>query len=521
VDEKLIEAEKLLAVDPEKSLDILIDLEDSYNGMADKKKAFFGVVLFQALDKTHNELTPAEFIDFSIDYYSRSGQKDRLAYSYLYKARMLRNKREYAGAIEYLLQALQLSGQGKDYSLLGKISFDLAQIAGFQEEFEKTEKYCDQAINYFEKSGEKDNVAKIYLYMGWLYQSTDDFDKAIGYSQKAMHLTTDSVVIGDALNDIGSYFLSKEMFDSARYYISRSLKYPYFDTNMSTRYFNMANVYSASNKNDSASKYINMAFEYPIDIYYECECYRLLTNIAFSQNNQENISKYLAAYHSCQDSIKKLEMQPNINLLEKIHQTDIEASRIKDQRLILIVIIICLVLISGLVFLWLYRSNKKKILDMQNYRNELEKKDELLEKKHEQLEKKQELLLLELTDELKRTRAKYAEMKKKANFAQKEQIEKNIYKEVLHFDNERAFIKKMNKVLNYLPDKLKESYPDIAYKEILWCCLFMLQIPTNDISLIMDYTQSSQYKFKQRLIKKLGLKSAKELEKMLYDKVNL
>ncbi len=507
VDEKLQLAEHHITNAPDSSLYILQQIRDDYPEMTDDEKALFGLLFFQSLDKNSKDLSPAEMIDYSIDYYTRSNQKQRLAYSYLYKTHLFKNIRDYKNALENLFKARDYAIAGNDHSLLGKIYFDFAQISGYQEEYGKAQEYYELAEKEFEKARETENRAKTYMSMGWLYLALDDYDSSIKYSRKALNITTDSIIMGDVLNDIGNSYYFKEQFDSALYYIRQSLAYPYFDTNMSSRYYNIANVHSYLNKFDSAKYYVNQAFEYPIDIYFEEECYRVLTKIAIHENNKEDLQEYMAKHQACRDSIKLLEQQPNINILEHIHQTDKDVTVIKQQRLWMMIFIACLILIVSFIFLKLHKRNKQKQIKADIYRTELKNKHELL--------------FRDLLNELEETKAKYAVERKKGTLEQREEIDKKIYNEVLHLDVEKSFINQMNKVLNNLPEKLKQDYPEMTYKEIVWCCLFVLEFPTSDISLILGFKQSTQYKFKQRLSKKLNFQNLKEFDQMLYDKMDI
>lgn len=507
IDNELSEAEKLMTASPDSSLSILERLKDNYSEMSEKEKALFGLLYFQALDKNTKELTPREMIDFSVEYYKNGNQKDRSATAYLYKSRMYKNRRDYTGAIQNLLRAADLAAAGNNSSLLGKIYFDLGHVSGYQEEINKALEYYEKAITHFEKTEETDNISKVYLMIGLIYQSEEDYDTAIEYETKALTMTSDSVVMGDVYNDLGTYHLQNDRFDSAVYYARKSLHYPYFDTNLGTRYYNLANVYFFSDENDSAVFYVNKALEGPIDIYFVNECYRMLTNIAFETGDKDDIAFYLKKYHESKDSIDLLERQPNIHVLEQLHASDTETVKIKDHRSKLVVAAVIIAIICCVVFAVLHKKGKRKQMQADSYK--------------EELEKKHELFLLDLADELEQTKAKYADRRKKSNFEEREQIDKIVFNEVLHFDDEKVFTDKMNKVLNQLPDKLRSDYPDINYKEILWCCLFMLQLSTTEIALIMGYTQSSQYKFKQRLCKKLNFDSSKDLEQMLHEKINI
>lgn len=506
-DEKLNQAERLMKTSVDSSLLVLQGLKPDYPEMEDKDKALFGLLFFQALSISAKELSPVEMIDFSIDYYTRENNKERLAYCYLYKGRMHMGKREYADAIKCFLIALQNSKTLKNDDLLGRIYFALGQISGYQDETDKALDYYEQALYHFEKVEDTENISKVHLIRGWVYLALEDYDAAISSSKKALEITTDSMVIGDVLHDIGTGYYFKDQPDSAIYYMRQSLTYPYFDTNGASRYYSLGNVYSFLDNNDSAKLYINRALQMPIDIYFEEECYRVLAEVALAENDKAGVAKYINKRQTCQDSIKRLETQPNIKLLEQIHKSDIETSQVRTQRLLLVAAVIFLVVAGAIVSFLLHKGKRQNKQEADSYRSELEKKHELL--------------LLDLADELEQTRAKYADIKRKSNFEQREQLEKKIFFEVLRLDDEKAFTDKMNKVLNRLPDKLKIDYPNMTFKDIIWCCLFMLQFSTADISLIMDYKQSSQYKFKQRLSKKLNFNNSKELEEMLHEKMNI
>ncbi len=528
ITEKLQEVEQLIKIAPDSALHILQNLENNYTQMNDEGKAMFGLLLFNALDQNALKSFPPEKIDFSIHYYTFNKEKKHLAYCYFYKARMYKNERDYKNVIQNLLKSKELVSPEKDHDLLARIYFELAQISGFQGEFDKAEEYYKLADSEFGKAGDRERQAKTYITMGWLYLAKEDFDLSIEYSRKALDNTPDSIIMGDALNNIGNSYYYKEQFDSALYYLRKSLSYTYFDTNISSRYYHLANVYSYTRQFDSAYVYVNQALQYPIDIYFEEECYRILTKIAFEKDNIKDLKIYVNKQQICQDSIKKLEQQTNINVLEKMHQTDIETASMKNQLLLLTIAIICLFVAGGTIFLILHKRNKQKQIKAEIYKKEHAKvQQEYRSTKKEadiyksELKRNKELLVLDLKNELDKTKTKYADMRKSANAEQREALDKKIFDEVLHVDDEKAFIFKMNKVLNNLPEKLKQDFPDLNYKEVMWCCLFSLDFSTPEISLIMGFKQSTQYKFKQRLSKKLNLAGPKELEQMLSEKINI
>jgi hypothetical protein len=146
-------------------------------------------------------------------------------------------------------------------------------------------------------------------------------------------------------------------------------------------------------------------------------------------------------------------------------------------------------------------------------------KEQELEQVEQQLSIKQTLLRESLIQKIEDAKSKQEFEHKKATFAQREIMDKELYNSCLHLNNWEVFEQLMNHTFNNLIATLKSNYPDITHKEITWCCLFLLHVPTPEVLLLLDYKQDSLYKLKQRLVQKMNLKNAKELDNLLEDLV--
>lgn len=497
--------------------DQLKEVEEKYDQLNDQQKAQYGLVLFKNLVSVHSQDMPVEYIDFTIEYYKKQPDKTKLGQAYTYKAAIHTHRREYPEATQCLLYAIDHIDSYKNDMLPGQIYFLLGRLASFQDEFESALNYLDEAEYYYNKSGSKLMISRIYTLRSWIYSAIEDFEKAIEASLESMKHTTDSIVHGDALNDIGSnyYFLGEG--DSALYYTKKSLDYPYLDTNQSLRYYHVANAYNLKNQLDSARRYALLAINSPIDIHIEEECYRILIDVATQLKENENLRYYIEKKQACVDSIMKLKGQISVSSVKQIHSAHEENRMLKkNYKQLFLIMITAAIIVAGIITL-LYIRNRKKEAKVVTYEKNMEKKEEKLSDLTQTLNQKQNQLINQITDELKLAREQYKKEKKTQTY---EEREFSIYNKVLHIDNEKAFLAKFNNLFNNLPDKLKNRYPSITYKEIMGCCLFMINIPTKDIALLLNYTPSSLYKFKQRLSHKLGLNGAKQLEKLLKEMVN-
>jgi hypothetical protein len=97
-------------------------------------------------------------------------------------------------------------------------------------------------------------------------------------------------------------------------------------------------------------------------------------------------------------------------------------------------------------------------------------------------------------------------------------MDKELYNTCLHVNDWEAFKRIMNKTFNDIITNLEINNRDITRKELMWCCLFLLNIPTPDMALVLESQPASLYKLKQRLTQKMNLKSTKDLDQLLKDK---
>jgi hypothetical protein len=112
-------------------------------------------------------------------------------------------------------------------------------------------------------------------------------------------------------------------------------------------------------------------------------------------------------------------------------------------------------------------------------------------------------------------RTEQSSLRKKASISGKETLDRKIYDEILHLNDVDSFYLEMDTVLNNLVTKLKTQYPYITPKEINWCCLHLLDVPTTDIYMLLDYKVDSLKKMRQRLAAKTGLSGVTELDDFL------
>ena len=493
-------AEKIIQTNPDSALHILQHLPPNRT-FSDADRALYGILLFQALDKNDKPLQPDSAINFSVNYYQNTNDKSHLAIAYYYKAKLYKSSHQLEKATVLYLKLLDTVQKNKNFELLGKIYSDLGDICAMQSDFKNALAKHQISYDFFIKSGDTTSANYRLLDIGKAYRLMKDHKSARLYYNKLLLISKDSFLHGSVYQELGINFYDVKNLDSAEYFLRKSLKYPYKGTNYAVRNYVLADLYFDMNKFDSSTIYASNSLRYPANFYTRRECYRILANSRYSLKDLDHMAAYMTKYQDYTDSVRKLENQTKTSVLEDLNETNGTVSKFKQFLLVLGLILMVVLTISLIVVVTL--------------RNRAKKKQQQLDKTEEKLTEKQLLLKDSLVQKIEENRLKHSAAYKKANLKEREAINKEIFNLSLHLEDWGIFKTLMNNTFNNLVTELEVRSQEINHKEIIWCCLFLLDIPTNDLIILLDCQQRSLYKMKQRLTQKLHLNTTTELEQLL------
>ena len=504
-------AERIMESDPDSALHILQHMHTNSMMLSSGDRALYGILLFQALERNNKPLQPDSVINFSVNYYQGINDKPHLAKSYFYKARVYRHDQHYDEATSLYLKALDLNQDNKDYILLGKIYSDMGDICAIQKDYNESMKKYQKAKEFFNKAGDTTEACYKVIDIGRMYRLLKNYKSARLCYKQALLQTSDSLLQGDAYQEIGINFHTAQQYDSAQYFLRKSIKFPYKGTSYAIRCSYLAELFFDTNQNDSAFHYASLALKYPTTFFNQRDCYRILANTEYSRGNLKQIAFYMSKYQDCSDSVRKIEIQTKTSVLEDLHQTNGAFSKSKHFLILLGCLIPIIILLSLFI---VYRLRKRNI----GKEKQLKETEVQLEEVEVQLSEKQNLFIDSLIHQVQETRASQAAAYKKATISQKEQMDKEVYNACLHTNDWDAFRRLMNKTFNNLLTTLESNYSDLTRKDLMWCCLFLLKISNQDMALILDSQPGSLYKLKSRLTQKMNLKSTKDLDQLLKEK---
>jgi len=493
-------AEQIIDSKSDSALRILQNIK-SENITFNPNRALYGLLMFQALDNCDKPLRPDSMLNFSIEYYQKKNDQTHLAKCYFYKARKYKYAQRYDEAALYYFKALDYYVEKNDYTLLGKIYGDMGDISSIQMDFKEAIKKFRLAVSCFNQAGNSIEANYRIFTIGRTYHFSKKYSAALEIYRKVLSNSNDSILHGVTLQEMGSTYYWIKQYDSAQYYLHQSLKYPSRGNNYAIRYYVLADLFFDIEKYDSASHYAKIALEHPASFFTERDCYRILVNVEYLRKDIKQMSKYMTQYQNCSDSVRKVEAQTKFKVLENLHNANKKAKGAKrDLSLVFYVLLISLFL-SAITVYALYKRNKLKKNQLNSIKQELNQK--------------QLFVSLGLAKKIKDAKALQADVRKGANPEEKARLDKRVYDSILHLNEWETFKAEMNHAFNQIIDKLESNYPEVTKREIIWCCLQLLEIPNNDRMILLDTTSDSLYKLKQRLAQKMNLQSTKELDNVL------
>ena len=495
-------AETALQTNPDSALSILKKMNPS-NFISDADRALYGLLYFEALDKTKGDLKPDSLIDFSLSYYLRSNNNVRLARSYFYKAKTLKVDQRFDDATVLYLKAIDLVKNTDENLLLGKIYSDIGDICSIQKDYKESLNKYKTSISFFQRSGDSIEISYSLTSTGRVYRFMKEHDTALKYYNQALHYTKDSLSNGLAYQEMGiNYFMAKK-YDLAESFLRKSLTFKTVSNYYAIRCFFLADLFFEKQELDSAAHYATTALKYPSTFFVQRDCYRILVNTEYGRGDFKQMAAYMSKYQDCTDSVRKIETQTKTTVLEDLYQTSDKVGKTRRYLLLSGFIIALIAALSVFVVYRLRLRNKGK--------------DDELKQVEKTLSKKQELLRENLLQKIEETRTLQMVVYKKSSIREREEMDREMYRNILHVEDRQAFARLMDKTFNNVFSNLETRFPELTYKELIWCCAFLLGLPNNEIALILDSQPASLYKMKQRIGQKMNLASTRDLPQMLSD----
>ncbi len=267
----------------------------------------------------------------------------------------------------YYTKAYELKDSIKDDNFIAGLLINMASMYKYYNyRVDTSLEYNKQALVYYKRADNNLGIASVYNNIGDIYESENNYKKAIDYYNKA--------------NGIFS-----------------KINYKY---GICVTYFNIGSIYFSLKNYSKSLKYLNLSLNYADslkNIEMQRNIYKKLSDISYVKLNYKNAIDEYKLYVQLKDSIlntKKLKKLKDLEIKHKKLQTDKQITKLKEariieqlnllkkkdelskQRYVIIIFILLSIILLSIVFFVFYRykrlnsnfiTKEKEIKNTQNY----------------------------------------------------------------------------------------------------------------------------------------------------------
>lgn len=521
----LYQVDSLLNVKPDSALAVLRNLS-ALDEMTEADRAYYALLLAEATDKNELPLLPCDsLLDFALDYY---GDDDKeMAVALLYRGRLLAQMNDKKAAIENNLKALEvLQDYPEDTKSRRLIYSSLGLWYGDCGLYDKALEMQNQALHY---SCSAKDTAIAYHNIGYVYTMRDLQDSSIAYQRKAVEYAVrskDTNMMVASWHSLSLFYGRFDKTDSAVVYARKVLQYVSDEHKMANAYYNMGDLYIDLEQYDSARYYLEKSLLLSSSWSMP---YWSLAVMESELGNFQSAYHYLDTFVMVQDSLDVSEKLSEVQHLVYKHQTELEVkdAQIKSRRIIAWIVFMAIVVCFVLILIYQHRIDRKnsqqalyeqslqhaneKLTIMQQRIKENESSLALLQDKENQnldeIAKKEQLIArlrqekLELRTWLFQQTSIY---KKVDSLYEQQEVDKKARKVMTNSDCEKLKKTVFEIYADYI-SPLQIQYSQLTEDDLLCLCLLEAGIPPLVIALCLGHTDTVAFnKRKSRLKVKMS-----------------
>lgn len=522
----LHQVHSLLEVRPDSALTVLKNLS-AVEEMPEVDRAYYALLLAESTDKNELPLLPCDsLLDFALDYYEDNDKE--MAAALLYKGRLLAQMNDKKAAIENNLKALEvLQNYPEDTKSRRLIYSSLGLWYGDCGLYDKALEMQNQALHY---SCSAKDTAIAYHNIGYVYTMRDLQDSSITYQRKAVEYAVrskDTNMMVTSWHSLSLDYEQLDKIDSAVVYARKVLQYVFDEHKTFSGYFyNMGDLYIDLEQYDSARYYLEKSL---LLSKSQAISYWSLAVMEAELGNFQSAYHYLDTFVMVQDSLDASEVLSEVQHLVYKHQTELEVKdeQIKSRRIIGWIVCMAIVVCFVLILIYQHRIDRKnsqqalyeqslqhaneKLSVMQQRIKENESSLALLQEKESQnldeIAKKEQLIArlrqekLELRTWLFQQTSIY---KKVDSLYEQQEVDKKARKVMTNSDREKLKKTVFEIYADYI-SPLQIQYSQLTEDDLFCLCLQEVGIPPLVIALCLGHTDTVAFnKRKSRLKVKMS-----------------
>ena len=264
-------------------------------------------------------------VNVAYDFFMKGDDAQRKALALFCKGGIYEELNKPDDALNYYLEAVNVSDNIEDYRLRHLINVRIAILYAHRRLFDYAIEYCEMANQYALSSGDTYYMTNSYNNLGRVYSVQKRYQEAIKFYDKAIELGkkyNEVNALEAAFQEKAGICILLKKYDDAL-----SLLKQIEPSRMeSSTYQVLGHLYSKTDQIDSAYYYLNKAIKQG-DIYVQRSAYQVLFNLSKKQKDYEKNAEYSVKLWKINDSINKIDRSKAlIEMQEKYNE-----QRVRDE----------------------------------------------------------------------------------------------------------------------------------------------------------------------------------------------
>lgn len=417
-----------------------------------------------------------------------------------------------------------------DRALAAKIHTNIADLICRQGNYQQAVDYFEKALNDYKKTENRKMETYTLLDIGDCQRQLGDKSTrpARLYYKQALAVAPDDTIVGNIYQRIGLNYYHAQRHDSARHYLQKSLRYPYYKHEQAVRLLFLGLSFYDTAQLDSAKHYLKLALEYPSGIYQKSGCYTTLHKIAQQEKDTDAILHYASLHAQYSDSIGMMD----VRLSNGLHNIQTGKTAHLAKWVGWLVAATALLMYTGVLLARKSIRHKRQAAQAHAQSENLTR--QLIQKEQEQADLQQQLQ--EEQQQRENMQQLKAELKQKYEQEETRALERRrqdyisrlqeactgavhyptlspryktalltAYDEVLHWNDTEQFLACIDKDFNRFAYRIETCYlkrrsPNHAAARL--CTLLLLNAPDEHIQALMDYKPQTYKQSIARLCKR-------------------
>lgn len=380
---KLEEIDSLTENDLTDSAFKVIDMvEKTYKIKEGKEQAYYNLLKYQLVFRNQynngNKFMDDNIIDYSISYYSKYMDAHKLALCYYLKGRVKEYMNKNKEAIRCLKKAELIAEETDDSFLKMRICSYIAVINGSNEDYNSALKYGLKAVEYGKNVNDTEVLVACLSDLSGIYGNLGKSDSSLYYATKCLDYLKGATPRQKAYIYL-NVAATVEKIDTikAREYAWKSIEI----TPTNNAYQILAKMARDRKDYKQSEIYLNEALKYSKSVDWEAFIVYELAQTKELMGQHEEANRLSKRVIMLRDSVEKIKAQDSIREIQIAYEVENKSNEEieeKENRTILIAVLLTLVIVITVVVFGVKRHKMRKSMERQQeeHKHEMRKIEE-------------------------------------------------------------------------------------------------------------------------------------------------